>query len=137
MTAGHPYATAWAFHEAQALCLRDVRLRRAVLQPCSLGVSSRRQWWHQVLCALAVRRATFEDKKELVDKVSAFIFDCDGVIWRGDKVIDGVPETLDWLRAQVCASACLGFVSEAPAAGLMEPATAQIRPDLQGFYQPQ
>ena len=43
-----------------------------------------------------------EDKKELVDKVSAFIFDCDGVIWRGDSVIDGVPETLDWLRAQVC-----------------------------------
>lgn len=38
------------------------------------------------------------DKKALVDKVSAFIFDCDGVIWRGDSVIDGVPETLDMLR---------------------------------------
>lgn len=42
-----------------------------------------------------------EDKKALVDKVDAFIFDCDGVIWRGDSVIDGVPETLDWLRSLV------------------------------------
>ena len=48
-----------------------------------------------------MRRATLDDKKALIDKVSAFIFDCDGVIWRGDSVIDGVPETLDWLRAQV------------------------------------
>jgi phosphoglycolate phosphatase len=33
--------------------------------------------------------------------VDCFIFDCDGVIWRGDSVIDGVPETLDMLRAMV------------------------------------
>jgi phosphoglycolate phosphatase len=32
-------------------------------------------------------------------QVEAFIFDCDGVIWRGDQLIDGVPETLDMLRA--------------------------------------
>lgn len=25
-----------------------------------------------------------------------------GVIWKGDKLIDGVPETLDMLRAKVC-----------------------------------
>lgn len=45
-----------------------------------------------------------EDKRSLVDKVDAFIFDCDGVIWRGDSVIDGVPETLDWLRSLVRAT---------------------------------
>lgn len=33
-------------------------------------------------------------------QVDCFIFDCDGVIWRGDSVIDGVPETLDFLRSQ-------------------------------------
>ena len=33
--------------------------------------------------------------------MDCFIFDCDGVIWRGDSVIDGVPETLDMLRAMV------------------------------------
>lgn len=32
-------------------------------------------------------------------QVEAFIFDCDGVIWRGESLIDGIPETLDMLRA--------------------------------------
>ncbi|RAL41936.1 hypothetical protein DM860_009118 [Cuscuta australis] len=37
---------------------------------------------------------------ELINAVGTFIFDCDGVIWKGDKLIDGVPETLDMLRAK-------------------------------------
>eukprot|EP00181_Compsopogon_caeruleus_P002514 CAMPEP_0184686996 /NCGR_PEP_ID=MMETSP0312-20130426/24793_1 /TAXON_ID=31354 /ORGANISM="Compsopogon coeruleus, Strain SAG 36.94" /LENGTH=298 /DNA_ID=CAMNT_0027142657 /DNA_START=173 /DNA_END=1069 /DNA_ORIENTATION=- len=37
--------------------------------------------------------------KDLLDSTEMFIFDCDGVIWRGDSVIEGVPETLDHLRA--------------------------------------
>ncbi|KAI3431665.1 hypothetical protein D9Q98_004712 [Chlorella vulgaris] len=45
------------------------------------------------------QRASLEDKKSMLDKVDCFIFDCDGVIWRGDSVIEGVPETLDMLRA--------------------------------------
>nr|GMC53214.1 phosphoglycolate phosphatase 2 [Ipomoea batatas] len=36
--------------------------------------------------------------KELLDSVDAFLFDCDGVIWKGDKLIDGIPEALDMLR---------------------------------------
>jgi len=35
---------------------------------------------------------------ELLNGVDVFIFDCDGVIWRGDSVIDGIPETLEKLR---------------------------------------
>jgi len=35
---------------------------------------------------------------ELLDGVDVFIFDCDGVIWRGDSLIDGISETLDKLR---------------------------------------
>lgn len=34
----------------------------------------------------------------MVDSVDCFIFDCDGVIWRGDSIIDGVPEVLEMLR---------------------------------------
>jgi len=68
----------------------------------------------------AVRRASEQDKQALVERVDAFIFDCDGgqsyyimllsvmwllrdagVIWRGDSLIDGVPETLDLLRSLV------------------------------------
>ena len=49
----------------------------------------------------AAQRATLESKRALIDKVDCFIFDCDGVIWRGDSVIEGVPETLDFLRSLV------------------------------------
>ncbi|XP_075505573.1 phosphoglycolate phosphatase 2-like [Primulina tabacum] len=37
--------------------------------------------------------------RDLVDSVDAFLFDCDGVIWKGDALIDGVPETLETLRS--------------------------------------
>jgi len=36
---------------------------------------------------------------ELLDKTDVFIFDCDGVIWKGDSLIEGVPATLAMLRA--------------------------------------
>ena len=29
---------------------------------------------------------------ELLDKTDVFIFDCDGVIWKGDALIDRVPK---------------------------------------------
>lgn len=40
-----------------------------------------------------------DPQENLLDNVDVFIFDCDGVIWRGDSLIDGIPETLDKLRA--------------------------------------
>jgi len=46
----------------------------------------------------ALSKAGPDQHKALVDSVDCFIFDCDGVIWKGDKLIDGVPETLDMLR---------------------------------------
>ncbi|CAM6083514.1 unnamed protein product [Calypogeia fissa] len=39
------------------------------------------------------------DAAQLISGVETFVFDCDGVIWKGDKLIDGVPETLDMLRS--------------------------------------
>lgn len=36
---------------------------------------------------------------DFLDKVDVFIFDCDGVIWRGDSLIPGIPETLAKLRS--------------------------------------
>merc|ERR1712003_147150 len=36
---------------------------------------------------------------DLLGNAKAFIFDCDGVIWRGDKLIEGIPETIEALRA--------------------------------------
>jgi phosphoglycolate/pyridoxal phosphate phosphatase family enzyme len=37
--------------------------------------------------------------KDLLAKTDVFIFDCDGVIWKGDALIEGVPAVLDKLRA--------------------------------------
>ncbi|XP_071921062.1 phosphoglycolate phosphatase 2 [Coffea arabica] len=42
---------------------------------------------------------TPNDVKDLLHSVDAFLFDCDGVIWRGDVLIDGVRDTLDMLRS--------------------------------------
>lgn len=36
----------------------------------------------------------------LLSKTDVFIFDCDGVIWKGDNLIDGVPAVLEELRKQ-------------------------------------
>ncbi|KAH0969886.1 hypothetical protein GBA52_022042 [Prunus armeniaca] len=42
-----------------------------------------------------------QNVNQLLDSVQAFLFDCDaGVIWKGDKLIDGVPETLHMLRSK-------------------------------------
>lgn len=41
-----------------------------------------------------------KDPDQLIDSVETFIFDCDGVIWKGDSLIEGVPETLDMLRSK-------------------------------------
>ncbi|EOA16821.1 hypothetical protein CARUB_v10005042mg, partial [Capsella rubella] len=48
----------------------------------------------------AMAAQQLENADELIDSVETFIFDCDGVIWKGDSLIEGVPETLDMLRAK-------------------------------------
>ncbi|KAA1474622.1 2-phosphoglycolate phosphatase [Dentipellis sp. KUC8613] len=41
-----------------------------------------------------------EDYLALVDKYDTWLFDCDGVLWRGDSLIDGAKEVLELLRAR-------------------------------------
>lgn len=41
-----------------------------------------------------------ESCKALLDKTNTFIFDCDGVLWRGDTLIEKVPETIEYLKSQ-------------------------------------
>jgi len=48
--------------------------------------------------AESTKRLTPATASEMLDQVDVFIFDCDGVIWKGDSVIDGVPEILEKLR---------------------------------------
>ena len=37
--------------------------------------------------------------QRLFDKIDVFIFDCDGVIWKGDTLIEGAADALDYLRS--------------------------------------
>jgi ribonucleotide monophosphatase NagD (HAD superfamily) len=48
--------------------------------------------------ALNARAQRLSEPSKLLESVDVFIFDCDGVIWRGDSVIEGVPAVLDALR---------------------------------------
>ncbi|ONK82069.1 uncharacterized protein A4U43_C01F35800 [Asparagus officinalis] len=40
-----------------------------------------------------------QSARDLVASVDVFLFDCDGVIWKGDKLIEGVPQALQSLRS--------------------------------------
>ncbi|ORX87172.1 4-nitrophenylphosphatase [Basidiobolus meristosporus CBS 931.73] len=42
--------------------------------------------------------STTEEAREFLDSIDTFLFDCDGVLWEGDRVLDGVRETLSLLR---------------------------------------
>ncbi|CAA0815445.1 Phosphoglycolate phosphatase 2 [Striga hermonthica] len=48
---------------------------------------------------LSCPRLNPKSTADLLHSVDAFLFDCDGVLWKGDVLIDGVSETLDALRA--------------------------------------
>ena len=75
--------------------------------PSAVGVASNafrmlRTRGGQMQTAVSVKDAglckKLEVPSELLDSVDIFIFDCDGVIWKGDSLIDGVPAVLEMLR---------------------------------------
>ena len=37
-------------------------------------------------------------ERDPLQNIALVIFDCDGVIWKGDSLIDGVPAVLEMLR---------------------------------------
>ncbi|NP_001134646.1 glycerol-3-phosphate phosphatase [Salmo salar] len=36
--------------------------------------------------------------KQMLDSVDSVLFDCDGVIWRGDQAIPGAPDVINLLK---------------------------------------
>jgi len=47
---------------------------------------------------MSVRISSSDEYAKLLDKYDTWLFDCDGVLWRGDHLIEGVTEVLDMLR---------------------------------------
>lgn len=37
---------------------------------------------------------------KLIEKYDTFLFDCDGVLWNGDHIIQGAAEVLEYLRSK-------------------------------------
>ena len=78
-----------------ALCTCAVKpLARPVSWP---GVASRRAFATTTTSSLEVTQR-LTDPSSFLNGVDVFIFDCDGVIWHGDSLINGVPAVLDSLR---------------------------------------
>jgi len=61
---------------------------KSVLTKAICGKAPRRHFSGSRLCEIA----------PLLDKYDCFIFDCDGVLWHGMTVLNGVPKFLDTLR---------------------------------------
>ncbi|KAI6160771.1 HAD-like domain-containing protein [Pisolithus thermaeus] len=47
---------------------------------------------------MAVRLSDTEHYEALLDKYDTWMFDCDGVLWHGDRLIEGAVQVLDMLR---------------------------------------
>jgi 4-nitrophenyl phosphatase len=46
----------------------------------------------------AQRLTAASDYAELLEKYDNWMFDCDGVLWNGDNLVDGATDVLDLLR---------------------------------------
>jgi 4-nitrophenyl phosphatase len=49
---------------------------------------------------MVARLNTREEYATLLDKYDTFLFDCDGVLWNGDLVVEGVTDVLGLLRSK-------------------------------------
>ncbi|KAL4576408.1 hypothetical protein LXL04_012501 [Taraxacum kok-saghyz] len=71
---------------------------REEYQNCSTRMDKKRNV--DVTCTDAASVPAQPFSNALINSVETFIFDCDGVIWKGDSLIEGVPETLELLRSK-------------------------------------
>jgi 4-nitrophenyl phosphatase len=56
---------------------------------------------------MATRLTTREEYATLIEKYDTFLFDCDGVLWNGDSIVDGVTDVLGLLRSKsTCRVGC-------------------------------
>ena len=80
------------FSSAAGFMLKSLR-RPMALGPRMMGTST--------MSVLTTPKKVIKGKgaDEFLSKTDCFIFDCDGVIWKGDSIIDGVPAVLEKLRA--------------------------------------
>lgn len=47
---------------------------------------------------MARRLHTVAEYEDLLDKYDTWLFDCDGVLWEGERLITGIVDVLQYLR---------------------------------------
>lgn len=47
---------------------------------------------------MSTHLSSLGDYAELLDRYDTWMFDCDGVLWNGDRIVDGAVEVLATLR---------------------------------------
>ena len=53
---------------------------------------------------MSIRISTPSEYAKLLDNHDTWLFDCDGVLWRGDHLIEGATQVLDMLRRRSMSS---------------------------------
>ena len=61
------------------------------------------------------RLTTLEHYQDLLDKFDTWLFDCDGVLWHGNVLVDGALEVLQLLRSRSQSQTTILSLSQAEA----------------------
>ena len=62
---------------------------------------------------MAARLTSAADYASLIEKYDTWLFDCDGVLWQGDRLVEGITDVLHFLRSR---GMCLCYTHRRPAA---------------------
>ena len=97
----HIYDPHMSSFASSSVAARSVLVQNKVASSGKRNQSKRVSATTQISASMAhkQRKMDIAEAKKLLDKTKTFIFDCDGVIWKGDSLIDGVPETIDMLKS--------------------------------------
>jgi hypothetical protein len=95
-----PMGLRGGFRMAYLESLSPTVIKTEKLTPQTAGLSLFSKRSSVPLCSNSLDCFVFElAEKLLLSTVDVFIFDCDGVIWKGDSLIPGIPNVIAKLRA--------------------------------------
>ena len=74
-------------------------------------VPNRTRCWPTDMPPTFLEKGARDQYQALLAKYDTWLFDCDGVLWNGDQLVDGAKEVLEMLRRQSAAAILSGAVT--------------------------
>jgi len=65
----------------------------------------------QEMPPIFLEKGARDQYEALLDKYDTWLFDCDGVLWNGDRAVEGAKEVLEMLRRQSATGILSGWVT--------------------------